>query len=189
MQTGWKGDIYVRKRSDSLRADIFFVSWVHTLKTFKMLTVLLTFATVMVSLPSSGSQSQPTGVQCSSAVTQFSMVQQGPIQEYCREIQYRFNDTAYRIDFTQSEVDQICNDDVCLGVLQQLVISCNTFVSWHNTHDHLAKVTAGTETKLYDWAKFSSVVQFVEQQSWGRNPISVAPSVFVSYCSLVSVLG
>ena len=118
--------IYVRKRSDSLRADSL-VSCVHTLKTLKMFTVQLVFAAVMVSLP--GSQSQPTGVQCSSAVTQFNMVQQEPIQEYCQEIQNRFNDTAYRIDFTQSEVDQICNDDVCVGVLQQLVISCNTFVS------------------------------------------------------------
>jgi len=91
-----------------------------------MLTVLLVFATAMVSLPSCESQSS---VQCSSVETQFNMDHQEPIQEYCQLIRSRFNDTAYRIDFTQSEVDRICNDDICMGVLQQLVVSCSTFVS------------------------------------------------------------
>ena len=68
--------------------------------------------------------------QCFPAILQFSMNNPGLIPSFCQnEILERFNDQGYRIDFTQEEVEDICQIDLCLPYLQEVGVYCKTFVS------------------------------------------------------------
>ena len=68
--------------------------------------------------------------QCSSAILRFTVNNQGMLPSYCQnEILERFNDQGYRIDFTQEEVEDICQIDFCLAYLQEVGLNCKTFVS------------------------------------------------------------
>lgn len=55
-----------------------------------------------------------------------------PIPNFCQDINHWFyNNASYRINFTQSLVDEICGSSICLSSLQLLVLPCATFVSIH----------------------------------------------------------
>lgn len=87
----------------------------------------LVFASLLGLLASSLSQDT-----CTQSSLEFIMTVRDAIPNFCQQIQHRFNDISYRIDFRQSVVNDICNSDVCKSALQLLTLPCARFVSLQN---------------------------------------------------------
>ena len=51
------------------------------------------------------------------------------IPVFCIDFQLRLNDIDYRINFTESEVDSVCDSRICRAVMTELTLPCYTFVS------------------------------------------------------------
>ena len=91
---------------------------------------LLGVALFLIS-PSSSQQLSPL---CVSKTGRFHMENPQLIPSFCTQLQLRFNSATYRINFTESEVDSVCNSDICRAVMTDLTLPCITFVSTNHCH-------------------------------------------------------
>ena len=69
--------------------------------------------------------------QCSSMSVEFHIRSgKAKIPQFCVAFHDRFNthDARYRIDFTESEVESVCNSTVCRDFIESIPLSCITFV-------------------------------------------------------------
>lgn len=104
---------------------------------------VVAFVNLLALLASSLSQQMDL---CSASAFKFAMEHaRNPILPFCQNIQHLFNNVSYRIDFTPSTVESICNDLTCLPALRLLTLPCATFVSPRCLYINLIRSRTGEE--------------------------------------------
>ena len=69
--------------------------------------------------------------QCDSGISEFLKRADGKVvPPFCSAFNKRFDTygSQYRIDFTESEVESVCNSTVCKDFMESITLSCITFV-------------------------------------------------------------
>ena len=131
--------------------------------------------TSIILTPSSSQQPSPL---CLSMMERFDN-----IPPFCTQLQYRFNSTAYRINFTEAEVDSVCNSDICRDVMTDLVSSCFAFVSNHSRSVIAGKTTqyvslyAGHAVAITFHEYFDDTCMCVDERGALSRALSMAPVV------------
>ena len=87
---------------------------------------LLGIGSLTLLSPTSSQQLPPL---CQSNTQMFPIENPEPIPPFCTDLQLRFYGIDYRIDFTEAEVDSVCDSRICRAVMTDLTLPCITFVS------------------------------------------------------------